>query len=553
MVNQIGATSILHQDFEHVVKESPIIVDATISNIEYTTIPNSMMGYATITLDIQEVIAGECPSKIEMRRYGVTDKSEYIDVDFVPTFNSDERHIICLKLHPKGYYKHVGLYNGSFKVTQNQVKGNVSVASFKQQIKDIRNSNLDPSVYASQIITLPDKGMSPNKITAAGTHMDGNFVTWNETWDTDYLPVEFKYNPTGANTSASTLRSRINDGFAAWNNVSYCDFDIETITSADETSDTQEDNTTNVIFWTDYTVNVLAREFGYPVTMGGPGTKKGSDIVFNTDYNTGDNVWYFGSTALLERTLDVDIDFTDVLVHELGHTQGLGHTSVATTRMQDGYLACTLTPLRTIADGDKAGAVYQHTGISVIPTTLTHSIALSASETTFDLNGNVTVGSGKTLYTFTESITIDLDGYSISTSGTGVISLGSNTTIDPEDVSIKSGSTIKGQYSSIPSALSSASSGETVYAAEETHAITTNTTVSSGITLEIEPGATLEFGTNTILNIYGTLIAEGTSGNMITFDKSGASNWGGIKFYDSSTDNSCKLEYCLIQNAIYGV
>jgi len=109
------------------------------------------------------------------------------------------------------------------------------------------------------------------------------------------------------------------------------------------------------------------------------------------------------------------------------------------------------------------------------------------------------------------------------------------------------------QYSTIASALSAAESGRRVVVTAGTHTVSSHLTVSSGITLEIEPGATLEFSINAILNIYGTLKAEGTSGNMITFDKSGASNWGGIKFYDSSADNSCKLEYCLIQNAIYGV
>ncbi|MBD3339134.1 MAG: hypothetical protein GF353_08490, partial [Candidatus Lokiarchaeota archaeon] len=49
------------------------------------------------------------------------------------------------------------------------------------------------------------------------------------------------------------------------------------------------------------------------------------------------------------------------------------------------------------------------------------------------------------------------------------------------------------------------------------------------------------------------LKAQGNSSNKITFDKSGASSWYGIKFEDSSVDGNCILEHCIIKNASYGI
>jgi len=83
-----------------------------------------------------------------------------------------------------------------------------------------------------------------------------------------------------------------------------------------------------------------------------------------------------------------------------------------------------------------------------------------------------------------------------------------------------------------------------------THTVTGNITVPSGITLTIEPGSTISFDSDAKLTINGTLIAEGTSYQGITFQGI-YGIWYGIEFnYGSS---SSKIKYCDINNAQVGV
>ena len=85
-----------------------------------------------------------------------------------------------------------------------------------------------------------------------------------------------------------------------------------------------------------------------------------------------------------------------------------------------------------------------------------------------------------------------------------------------------------------------------------THTLTGDITIPSGMTLTIEPGTIVFTPANKKITVQGALVAEGTSSEPITFDKSGSSNWYGIKFEDSSDDDECVLKYCTIQNASYG-
>ncbi|MBU1064791.1 right-handed parallel beta-helix repeat-containing protein [bacterium] len=82
-------------------------------------------------------------------------------------------------------------------------------------------------------------------------------------------------------------------------------------------------------------------------------------------------------------------------------------------------------------------------------------------------------------------------------------------------------------------------------------------TVNSGITLEIDPGVFVFFNDDTRLTINGTLIAEGTAEDPIVFtsynENPASSNWYGIRFEDSSVDASCKVKYCDIKYAQYGI
>jgi len=166
---------------------------------------------------------------------------------------------------------------------------------------------------------------------------------------------------------------------------------------------------------------------------------------------------------------------------------------------------------------------------------------------TVNLTGNVIVPSGKTL--LIDGAAINLNGYYIKSTG-GTIT--NNGTVDPDEIRVEQSSTLKGYYPTVSSALNNASSGQTVHVYSGTFS-NSSLTVPSGVTLKFDPNVTCQFSSGSGLYVNGTLKAQGTSSNKITFDKSGSSSWYGIKFEDSSDDPNCILEYCIIKNSSFGV
>ncbi|MGB9588905.1 MAG: matrixin family metalloprotease, partial [Armatimonadota bacterium] len=385
------------------------------------------------------------------------------------------------------------------------------------------------------------------KTTHVGSHLGGRFVTFNETWNTGYLPVKFYYNPSDAPTGNSTVIATINEAFNVWNNLSFCSLKFAAMSSSDLTNEGQVNNSTSVILWRDhYNANVYAREYPYP-TQAGPGTKVGSDIAFN--YNIGDYQWYFESSPLTSR-LGYQIDFADVLVHELGHTQGLDHSGFNTVIMYGGsWQGIQVFPLRTLADGDKAGGVYQHT---VSPISLSgaipQSLVLSALPNRIvNLTGNVTIPSGKTFELESSIAQVNLNGYSMKSTGGSFIDAGGNTW-QPADICRKAGSTLLAHYSTLLSAIQEATSGQTVIVNGGTHSYGSNLIVAAGVTLQLNAGTTLTFTGPYKLTVNGGLVAYGTSSQPITFTRNGGT-WYGIEANYGSID----LRYCSVQNAQNGV
>ena len=61
-------------------------------------------------------------------------------------------------------------------------------------------------------------------------------------------------------------------------------------------------------------------------------------------------------------------------------------------------------------------------------------------------------------------------------------------------------------------------------------------TISNGATLTINSGTILKFANNAGLTVNGTLNANGTSSNQVTFTRSGTSgSWDGIEFKANSS------------------
>jgi len=171
------------------------------------------------------------------------------------------------------------------------------------------------------------------------------------------------------------------------------------------------------------------------------------------------------------------------------------------------------------------------------------------------LIGNVYVTSGKTL-TIQNGITVNLNGYYIVSTG-GTISVQSGVTIN-NCAYLKEGSVVKGLFSNLQSALSFSSvnqqieiSGSISHSGSSTVNSNCIVKVNSGATLTVNPSSTISFSSGVYIDVYGTLISNGASG-QITFNSAGSSKWGGIKLQSTASANSV-IKYCNISNANQGI
>ena len=77
--------------------------------------------------------------------------------------------------------------------------------------------------------------------------------------------------------------------------------------------------------------------------------------------------------------------------------------------------------------------------------------------------------------------------------------------------------------------------------ADSPFTVTSSVLVNAGVTLTIEAGVTVNINDNLGFLINGTLIAQGTAGQKITFQSSSGTtpgSWVSISFGDTSTDAS---------------
>lgn len=142
-------------------------------------------------------------------------------------------------------------------------------------------------------------------------------------------------------------------------------------------------------------------------------------------------------------------------------------------------------------------------------------------------------------------ITINLSGYSIVSTGGTIIAQSGFSLIGAV---IKSGTAIKGIYPSINAALSAATWGQTVEVTSGSQTITDNLSVQNGITLTVNPGATLTFSAGKKNSVYGggTFSASGA-----TFQGNGtAGSWNSISYYANSNGS---IQYSTIKDAQCGI
>ncbi len=371
--------------------------------------PGSSLGYQLVILTVVDVIKGEAPQEITIKRVGLTENEELLFTEFSPNFYNGERFIICLVPKEDNYHLMLGFYRGKFVIENGLIKDtNIPLAHFKRMIHEILDgtrSHFPPELPRPIFVNSKSmrnnlttfKGQNEFTIAQVGSHLDGQFETYNETWNPNNLPVKFRYNHSNVPVivSDSTVMARIQDAFDVWNAVPMSFLNLE----FDDPATTNEglvSNQTNVILWRDLGIGgFIAVETPNPSSRNeGPESKVGSDISFNYNATNGRDPagWHFGSSPPSTRTF-ANIDFADVLVHELGHTQGLNHTNLNTTIMYSQWPQVQVFPLRTLANGDKAGRVYQHTEASG---TVDFDMVWTANPE-MQVVGDVTIASGKLL------------------------------------------------------------------------------------------------------------------------------------------------------------
>lgn len=164
------------------------------------------------------------------------------------------------------------------------------------------------------------------------------------------------------------------------------------------TSEGWVENNTSIVIWFDFfNANVLGEAFPYPNTQSkifdcntdGRGSNTAVDILMNNNPGVS---WHFGSTPPGSHTTG-NVDFVEVLAHELGHGLGMAHTTQTNSIMHGGYSNRTGS-VRGMNDGNKAANVFQHSITSLTGTLPARPIILSASADNFNVSGTLTIPIG---------------------------------------------------------------------------------------------------------------------------------------------------------------
>jgi hypothetical protein len=285
-----------------------------------------------------------------------------------------------------------------------------------------------------------------------------------------------------------------------------------------------------------------------------------SSIVLNTNCT-----WSSNSQNLNANPPVLDVQ--TMVVHEAGHINGLAHpltnsyTHDATAPTMAGgdnaYFDNTLE-CRSLETNDVYGTQFLQLRVPSLYYDLQSAVNKNAEigvgsayiVSNYSLTGNINVPSGAML-TIVSGVTVTLNGYSLMATG-GTITVQSGATISGASVYLKQGNDIKGWCPSLKPALDAAASGQTVqvFGAQT---IDSYLTVSSGVTLMLNAGSTLQFNSSASrVLIYGALWVNGTSTSHVTVDGQGYSRSGYANaLVLTASGGTADLQYTDFMNAPY--
>jgi hypothetical protein len=261
------------------------------------------------------------------------------------------------------------------------------------------------------------------------------------------------------------------------------------------------------------------------------------------------HTWSDDSQDLLNDVLDVE----SILVHELGHIQGIAHpasfTSGASAPTMAGgdnaYFNNTLE-CRSLETDDIDAVIFLQLRVPSLYSSLQTALSTASSigvgyvylTQNYTLSSNQTVASGVTLI-INSGVTLNLNSYSVISTGGTIVNNGA--TINGYRAIVKSGSDIKGIYPTsytVQQLIDLCSSGWSINLVPGTY--TENLAMKAGVSVVgAGPGSTIITGTVTFDNDSHASLSNCTVNNKITI----LSNSSGVTLSDiTAGSSSCYLD-----------
>ena len=113
-------------------------MEGVVENVYFEPHENKGIGYAYITLEVEDVLKGTANGTIVLRRASINEEGNYYYSQYSPTYSRGDQIIACLIKDDEGYYRALGLYNGIFYVSGEYIKTtNIKVIQLKNWIEEI--------------------------------------------------------------------------------------------------------------------------------------------------------------------------------------------------------------------------------------------------------------------------------------------------------------------------------------------------------------------------------------------------------------------------------